>query len=150
MALVVPMAALADDTDTTKGTGRMVPASIDVVAPGDFGFGDFHLGDNLKTAVKGSVTVDAGSTNASGYTGTAMDANQAVNSGRMLMWDLTPLTTQLRIGESVATAPASTGFSYNSGSLTGDLTFFAKQNIDGSETPGDYKITIKFTFTISF
>lgn len=126
--------------------------TIDVVAPGNFDFGVFAVGENTLAVAPtaGSVTITDLGKNPLGYTVTAMDENQSTDTGKMLMAGSDALTNELEIYDGTTWANASTGLTYTGVGLTGVLSFDARQTIAGTEMPGVYAIIIEFVGTITY
>lgn len=147
-ALVIPGAVIAD-SPTTQVTGQIGEAEILVTAPGTISFGQFVVGDNIAHSVNnGTVAVTSNSRNETEVTW-QVTAADATNGGFMKN-GATPLNSKLEISKEGTTyAVADTGVIYT-GNGNGTLPFWAKQNIVGNETVGEYSITITFTGQLTF
>lgn len=143
-AIAAPAAVVANGINTTTVTGSIVEATVTVTAPSAIAFGMFVVGDNPgQSATNGTVVITANSRNASAVNWQVI-AQDLANGGYMKS-GATPLNSKLQISKNGSTyAAADVGLNYT-GTGTGTLPFWAKQNIVGNEIAGSYNITITFT-----
>ena len=115
---------------------------IDVTAPNDINLGVMTVGGPTYGSGICSVSTDADtwtvsvSDTATGYPG------QMVATGSVY------LTQQLQIGKTLpADHNASSGFNYNQSDGLNNLPFYVSQQVESSDSPGSYSITITFVGT---
>jgi hypothetical protein len=160
-AMIVPLAAFANETATATFAGTDTHATIDVTAPTVPSFAPFVFGDNVTISnADGAVVVTLNSQSPSSWTVTAKDLNTDGWSGYMTSGGTPPsetgkLNNQLLISPDnfITQYWANTGFSY-SGSVfpvpASPLPFYAKQHIVNEDVAGTYSITIVFAASLSF